>query len=481
MMRRNIPKENRRVYKRLDTIFPVEFQIVDDNHAPVSIWYQAFSQDISKGGICLTVNQISKGEFDFFNWSATQLLLQIHSPFSDKSFLAYGKIVWIKKIKDLPLPQYILGLHFTRIDHAQINQFLSYIRNRKIIWNSLKALIVCMVFYLGFVLVANYRLQSRNVALLQEYGDLLKSNLVLTNRYHSLLEDREQLTKVINDADVELKILKVTLAKEEAERNRHVSLLEKRLVESRNEAVSSEIDVARIEEQKSELEAVKKEKDQEIARLKAAIVNLKENTVILTSNLDEVIARESEIKTSFSMNKESEGMLVGTLKDKLYQWVKNHQNQRTGLIESFEGDARLRTVSYVYDDGLAIIAYSLFGDFTQARLGLEFFLKHAERFEQRAFYNAYYSKKGDVAEYVAHAGPNLWIGIASAHYAQASKDRRYLVLARDIAAWIETLQDAEGGIRGGRDISWYSTEHNLDGYAFFSMLYELTGRPALSR
>jgi len=35
--------------------------------------------------------------------------------------------------------------------------------------------------------------------------------------------------------------------------------------------------------------------------------------------------------------------------------------------------------------------------------------------------------------------------------------------------------DAEGGIKGGPEENWYSTEHNLDAYAFFTLYYELTG------
>ncbi len=38
-------------------------------------------------------------------------------------------------------------------------------------------------------------------------------------------------------------------------------------------------------------------------------------------------------------------------------------------------------------------------------------------------------------------------------------------------------QDADGGIRGGPNIEWYATEHNLDAYAFFNMLYPLTAKP----
>jgi hypothetical protein len=63
-------------------------------------------------------------------------------------------------------------------------------------------------------------------------------------------------------------------------------------------------------------------------------------------------------------------------------------------------------------------------------------------------------------------------------YTKKTKDPTYLNLAEEIAARIISLQneDKDGGIRGGPDIQWYSTEHNLDAYAFFNMLYKITGK-----
>lgn len=474
MVRRDIPEKERRQYSRIDSIFPVEFQVVDEQHQPTSVWYQAFSQDISQGGICFTVNQISETEVECLRKPQSQLLLQIHSPFTSKSFLAYARVAWMKKTKDMPLPQYLIGLQFTRINTSQIKHFLTYVRLRKMLWHTLKLLIIGLLVALGIVLVKNYQLQSRNIALLQDYSLLLERNLALTNQYRLLFEDREQLAKLINDANLEYEILKAMLKKEEAERNNRIAQLEKELQESREGVIASDTDVVHIEKLQSGLEDLKKQKEEEITRLKTAIDNLKENTAVLSNNLDEIIARESEIKTTFSMNEEAEAALTDTLKTNLYQWLANHQNQKTGLVESFEGDYNLRTVSFLYDHALATIAYSLFGDYNRVRLGLDFFLHRAERTEGKGFYNAYYTNKGTVAEYMAHAGPNLWLGIATLHYTHKTKDATYLSIARTIADWVETLQDEEGGIVGGRNITWYSTEHNLDGYAFFSMLYEAT-------
>jgi len=93
------------------------------------------------------------------------------------------------------------------------------------------------------------------------------------------------------------------------------------------------------------------------------------------------------------------------------------------------------------------------------------------------FFNAYYVNDGSPVEYIVHSGPNIWVGIAALRYSQKTGDKRFMPLAHDIARSIIKIQsqDTEGGIPGGPSASWYSTEHNLDAYAFFNLLYTMTG------
>jgi hypothetical protein len=57
-----------------------------------------------------------------------------------------------------------------------------------------------------------------------------------------------------------------------------------------------------------------------------------------------------------------------------------------------------------------------------------------------------------------------------------TKDKTYLPLAEKIADWIISVQekDLDGGIKGGPRVTWFSTEHNLDAFALFNMLYDVT-------
>jgi hypothetical protein len=145
---------------------------------------------------------------------------------------------------------------------------------------------------------------------------------------------------------------------------------------------------------------------------------------------------------------------------------------------SFEGDRDIEKWAFTYDQALALQAYTNFSDFERAKKTLDFFQKKAKRIEA-GFLNAYYVQDGAPAEYTVHSGPNIWLGIAIVQYTYKSKDRSYMGLAEEIAQSMIHLQNQsqDGGIRGGPNIEWFATEHNLDAYAFFNMLYKVTGKP----
>src|SRR3989338_2623515 len=97
--------------------------------------------------------------------------------------------------------------------------------------------------------------------------------------------------------------------------------------------------------------------------------------------------------------------------EKMYQGVRAHQNPRTGLLMSFEGDSDIANWAFIYDQSLAAQAYAYLGDFESAVKIFEFFGRSAKR-EGGLFFNAYYANDGSAAEYTVNSGPNIWLGIA---------------------------------------------------------------------
>jgi len=469
-----ISQQERRKYKRIDTIFPVEFQILDDNNSPQSNWLQAFSQDISRGGLCLTANNLLEEDTGKFVAQKTTLLLQIHSPFSDRSFLAYSKIAWFRKSVNHNLNQHIFGIYFTKIDSKEINRLLNYAIFKKVLWRGIQFLILGILFFTALTIRNNFRIQAQNLAVLDGYTKLVQKDLKIMDDYKRLLDERDKFNKQANDNLIQAEILKESINKIELSKVEEVKSLEEKLLQARNQDIKTEEEVKSIKDLNLKLEDFKKIKDEEIAKLEKEVEALKENDKNIKNNLLEVIAKEEDVKEALTLAEEERKDLSGELRSKLYDWLVNHQNRRTGLIVSFEGDYNLKDVSYTYDQALAIISYALFGEQSKAKKVLSFYLNKAQKAKSGGYYNAYYSNNGDSAEFIAHAGPNLWLGLAVLQYTYKTKDYAYIKIAEEVANWIISLQDKEFGIPGGEAITWYSTEHNLDAYAFFNMFYELT-------
>ena len=185
--------------------------------------------------------------------------------------------------------------------------------------------------------------------------------------------------------------------------------------------------------------------------------------------LDDLNAGQKNLQETYRHLEEAARTDSGAVSEQMFQWIRSHQNLKTGLVASFEGDPALEDAAFTYDQSLAAQVFLLFGDKESAARILLFYEKRAER-QDSVFYNSYDTTSGGVSERTVQTGPNAWLGIAALQYEFRVKDGRFLPMARQIGDWLVTLQDAEGGIRGGPKFTWYSTEHNLDAYAFFGLL-----------
>jgi hypothetical protein len=245
---------------------------------------------------------------------------------------------------------------------------------------------------------------------------------------------------------------------------------EKALLNAKIEALGGRIRALEEEKEKARQASAK------TAELNSQIERLIQDKAGLKEQLSSVqIKEDSAAEELVRLDKKKAALEQANL-DKMYQWLAVHQNPRSGLLMSFEGDSDIAGWAFTYDQALAVEAYSLFSDFPRARKILDFYSRRAKR-SKGMFLNAYYVSDGSPAEYIIHCGPNIWLGLAVLQYTHKSKDTAYLGLAREIARQIMDLQsdDPDGGLRGGPEATWYSTEHNLDAYAFFNLFFKLTG------
>ncbi|MBM7661563.1 hypothetical protein JOC85_002366 [Bacillus mesophilus] len=129
--------------------------------------------------------------------------------------------------------------------------------------------------------------------------------------------------------------------------------------------------------------------------------------------------------------------------------------------------------SWLYDNALAVIAFSLAGDQKRASTILSS-LEELQN-EDGSFAFAYDVFSGPIDE-SKRSGSIAWLGDAIVKYEVAFGDSSYRDIAISIADYLLGQQDQKtGSIKGGPDVEWYSTEHNIDAYFFFRDLGRLTG------
>ncbi len=430
--RQREPGHERRRYRRLDQIFPVEFQFLDEEGRPRTGWRQGFTQDISDGGLCLTMRLVHPDDVRRLEVATTALTLQIHIPYS-ANINAAARPVWLRCVEEGLINTYVAGLDYQEIDPKDLGRMRRYIGVRRFVKFLVTAFTLALTMGLVSLTFYNTRLRLENERLLGRLGTQLAHQ-------QTLARDRENLAVKLDEREFDL-----------AQANRQINGLVREI-----ERVS-----ARDKKEGAVLQASLDFYKKYQAQLNRDIVGLKERALEVDRQVV-LAAHEAQGATE-------------ELVDRFYHWLAVHRNRRTGLLASFEGDADIKDWAFTYDQALAAVVFTLKGQADHARQIFDFY-RAAERIDGGAVVNAYYAATGDPAEYIAHAGPNIWLGLAVLQYTHRTQDNSYVDLATDIAEWLVTLTDEEGGLRGGRKVTWYSTEHNLDAYAFYKMLAAVTGQ-----
>jgi hypothetical protein len=437
----------RRQYIRLDSVFPVSFQLISlDGKVTLSDWLQGFTNNISKGGICLSINKLDQKLAKFIKEQQAKLSLEIEIPLNKKPVSALAKICWMREIAGTP-NKYITGLSYEEINLLQNTRIVRYAWARRLFAPT----VFTIIFILSLAFTANTYITVK----------LIKGNKALV----------EQLVKIVQEHSIAKQKIKA-IAKEKDDLQLKIQNLQSQIQNVEEEKAGLE--------KKAKLEETKAV--QKMQELNLFIEKLSEDK---NSSQEQLIALQNKENTVteelLRLDKKKANLEKANL-DKMYQWLKVHQNPRTGLVMSFEGDNDLANWASIYDQALVAQGYVNFGDFERARRIFNFFDKRAKKTND-LFFNVYYVNDGLPAEYIIHSGPNIWLGMAILQYTKKSQDKNYLDLAEKIALAIIDLQnqDEEGGIRGGPVTEWYSTEHNLDAYAFFNMLYKITNKTAYQR
>jgi len=183
---------------------------------------------------------------------------------------------------------------------------------------------------------------------------------------------------------------------------------------------------------------------------------------------------------------------------KLQNWLLLNRDQATGLPHSHVGDERFENWAITYDSAVVICAYIASGRLEEAKKIADFYIQTLNVWRLGGIIEAVNPTNPALGEdWSVRTGSNLWMGIASFHLYKATGELKYLKLAQRLADFAISLQNNNkkdfnfGGIRlgplGGPNVASdqyinydinqpafynvYATEHNIDAYALFNMLY----------
>ncbi len=416
--------ENRR-YLRMNTVFPVELTIQVELGG--SRLLQAFTRDVGAGGLCLELKSFGASTEKFLTLEAP-LEMVINAAFSPRPIKAKGRIAWLKKEEQPYPPRYLIGVSYTEIEPQSNRRLLRFARN--LIWLPRLAAVTGLL--------------------------LLVALAVLFVKERQLIgENRKLVTQLVRTAEKQSDVAS------------GLSQLQKKKVGLEEELNAAGLKIASLE---SNIASLTAENVSQKTAYENELQTAVERRQSLSAELRDVERGEQKLKTSYRRLDRFKAGSAAQVLQQMAAWLKTHQHLATGLVASFEGDASLQDWAFTYDQSLVCQVFLLTGNAPGAEAILRFYQERAAQ-SNGAFYNAYHTVDGQSIESNVHVGPNVWLGIAALQYGRLQGDARFLPLARQIGDWLAAAQDSEGGLKGGPGLPWYSTEHNLDAYAFFGMLF----------
>ncbi|HCD38656.1 MAG TPA: hypothetical protein DEQ77_08065 [Candidatus Omnitrophica bacterium] len=449
-MKQNRSNKDKRDFIRLDSVFPVQFQFWKEGKVTGCLEHHGFTGNVSKGGLCLEMIRADDDTIAMLKaHKDIKLHLKIHIPIHLPAVEATAKVSWFRE-EESQASQYLVGLKYEQIDAKDVKRIMRFAYSKTLAPRMVMAAVIILFFAFAASTYKNIQLSAASRKLIEEMVGMAKEARFSRDELGRIQRERLSVEEKFEEANKKIK--------------------------QQEEAVQQKTEELKLVQNDNLIEL--KRREREIEALKAVLVTLEQSKTGLEDKIGGLLKEEEGALVKLGEIKEKKEILEKANFEKMYQWVKIHQNPRTGLIASFEGDGELGDIAFTYDQALAVIAFSYRKEYDLAGKILDFYLSRAHN--KNGFYNGYYVSSGDVSEFIVHSGPNLWLGIAALQYTQLSGDKKYLSIARDIATWMLRLQkeDKEGGLRGGPETPWYSTEHNLDGVSFFTMFYKITRESA---
>jgi hypothetical protein len=254
----------RRRYIRLNTVFPVELEVISlDDKEIYCEFQQAFTRDVSEGGMCLEVNNLKDELAEKLNKKSAKLRLQINMPFSVRPIDAIAEAAWIKKIREHRPNKYFIGVYYEKISEKE----------RKSIVNHARFLMLRPFFVAAAILLLAVAVAVTRVELLKK--EALRKE---TERKLALIEsERVKLAQAMEELRLNRTELEAKISSFEQER----SDLEKKLEAAKTEALAKPEEIARLEEALAKASERTDELNAELAKVVDSKKNLESQLRVL--------------------------------------------------------------------------------------------------------------------------------------------------------------------------------------------------------
>lgn len=192
-------------------------------------------------------------------------------------------------------------------------------------------------------------------------------------------------------------------------------------------------------------------------------LSLLRNTIMLMA----LLLFSSGVLSAMNKERNRAGNTHSLNVDPVYSWLTRMQ-QPNGLLPTCEGGMNVS----LYDNALAALAFTHYGDFEKTEKIFDFFNSHlhSEMLASPGGFAQMRTVEGVPVENRPRRwmGDNAWLLIAIHNYHHSAKNQRYHELATALSSWITSLQDTDGGVWGGFDASGKRiskiAEGNLDAF-----------------
>ncbi len=142
---------------------------------------------------------------------------------------------------------------------------------------------------------------------------------------------------------------------------------------------------------------------------------------------------------------ETQQEMAEVTSEKVYHWMSGLQRS-SGLVESTE----YTNFVSLYDNALAALTFMKEGDLDKAERIFDFFNERlqSEFHANNGGFFQYRDASGEGGSRI-WMGDNAWLLLALNHYHEITQSERYGDMARDLETWLRSLQETDGGLRGG--------------------------------